>query len=513
MSKIVFVKPELEADAVWDPIRTCSYLGIWFMASLLKSLGHQVWYLDEIVRDGGLKKRTLSRRTLRGSEVEEKSIAVSPEKFQIRKMADYHSLSTVDFVKKYSAFKENGVIERIIVRIGNPEEETLAKIVAINPDFVGIPLIATANYIPATSLARKIKERLPKTRIIFGGQHISAQPEEFLTKNPFVDHVVIGDAITVINKIVGGSITDKMVYGEFQEMSEYPLLDPTIIAEAGYPLEPTYTFPTSGRKSVDFMFSRGCFRRCSFCVAGCQKTHVSATDYRRLDEQLRIFKENGIQELVIQDDAFLWDRHHVKEHLPMIFSAMKKYGFYWQNNGGLDFEGLTDWVTDQIVAYNQSEESHCTALYIPFNPREWNKHESATGSMTRRYHANMENLKRLRQAGIYVFTSTIIGTPEQTLETFGEELEIVHMMIKEGYLDAALPLSATMLPGTVWYQTNGHNIVNKRDFPGYSLFTTHHKTDHLSSQEIEILMIRFLKELEDVQRVFPWGTAFPSPSS
>ena len=47
MSKILFVKPAIEADAVWDPIRTCSYLGLWFMASLLKSAGHDVIYLDE----------------------------------------------------------------------------------------------------------------------------------------------------------------------------------------------------------------------------------------------------------------------------------------------------------------------------------------------------------------------------------------------------------------------------------------------------------------------------------
>lgn len=508
MAKVVFVKPVLEIDGTWDPIRTCSYLGLWFMASLLKGLGHQVWYLDEIVRDGGLGKRRLMLRKLSGSTIEEEPIEVNPEEYQRKKMLDYENMSAGEFVEKYSAFKNEGVIERTIVRIGQDEEDTLRLIGEIMPDIVGIPLIATANYRTATELARRIKELYPSVKILMGGQHISAEPEKFLEENPFVDQIVTGDAIAVIGGIVDGTITDRIVHGGFQEMSQFPLLDPTVIEDAGYPMPPTYTFPTSGRKSVDFMFSRGCFRTCEFCVAGCQKTHVSATCYDQLDRQLQLLKEHGVEELVIQDDAFLWDRHHVKEHLPKILALMKKYGFYWQDNGGIDFEGLTDFVTDQLVKYNSEGEGRCTALYIPFNPRGWNKEKSAAASMTKRYHQNMENLKRLREAGIYVFTSSIIGTPEQTAESFREELAADRMLIEEGYLDAALPLSATMLPGTVWYQHNRQNIVNKEDYPGYSLFSTHHRTDHLEPQDIERMMIEWIKGLEDVQRVYAWGSAF-----
>ncbi|MCR4322639.1 MAG: hypothetical protein NUV61_00945 [Candidatus Azambacteria bacterium] len=130
--------------------------------------------------------------------------------------------------------------------------------------------------------------------------------------------------------------------------------------------------------------------------------------------------------------------------------------------------------------------------------------------MTRRYHQNMENLKRLREAGIYIFTSIIIGAPEQTLKTFEEELEAVRSLIVGKYIDAALPLSATMLPATEWYKTNGHNIVNKKDYPGFSLFTTHHRTEHLEPQDIERLIVKWLKGLKDVQVVYSWGTAFSS---
>jgi hypothetical protein len=224
-----------------------------------------------------------------------------------------------------------------------------------------------------------------------------------------------------------------------------------------------------------------------------------------LDQQLAIFKKAGYEEIVAQDDAFLWDPMHVKTHLPAILACIEKYGFKWQSNGGVDFESMTDWVTDRII-----ESGTCTALYIPFNPRGWNKNESASHSMIGRYHENLKNLKRLREAGVFVFTSAIIGTPEMDLKAFEEELATDKELVREGYLDLALPLSATMLPGTKWYQNNGQNIIDKNDWPGYSLFATHHRTEHFTAQEIETLMIRWYKEMEEVQKNPSWGCAFPS---
>ena len=515
MANIMFIKPNLETDAVWDAIRTCSYSGIWYLASHLKSKGHNVTYLDEVVRNNGLSKRTLFKREIEGDKITETPLDKSYEEFSSQKMQDYCALSPESFVLKYSAFKEEGKVSRTMVRTGNSLEDTLREIEKINPEIIGIPLIATANYLPATSLAKAIKTKFPKIKIIFGGQHISANPEDFIKDNPYVDQVVTGDAISVIEDIVEGREKRKIVSGGFRTMDNFPILDLSLLEGTGYPIKPNYTYPTNGRKSVDFMFSKGCFRRCDFCVAGSQRgNHITTTDYKRIDKQLAEFKKQGVEELVIQDDAFLHDPNHRREYLPKILGLMKKYGFYFQNNGGIEFEGIDDFVTEQLIKYNQEGEGRVTALYVPFNPRSWNKEESAAKSMSSRYHKNAENLKRLReQAGIYIFTSAIIGTPEQTEEAVKEELETDKELIQNGYLDSALCLSATMLPGTKWYESNGHNIINKKDYAGYSLFATHHRTNHLESKDIERLMTTWTKTLDDVQKTYPWGTAFPNSSS
>ena len=512
MANIMFIKPNLETDAVWDPIRTCSYLGMWYLASQLKSKDHKVTYLDEVVRNEGLSKKSLFRREIEENTVTEIPLNQTYKEFNAQKMQDYHTLSPREFIEKYSAFQQSGKVSRTMVRTGNSLENTLREIEKVNPDVIGIPLIASANYLSSTRLARRIKTKFPKIKVVFGGQHISSDPEGFVRDNPYVDQVVVGDAISVIDDVVEGRKIDKIVNGGFRTMKEFPILDPSILEDTHYPIDLTYTYPANGRKSIDFMFSKGCFRRCDFCVAGSQiGNHITSTDYEKINEQLKEFKKHGVEELVIQDDAFLHDPKHRREHLPKILGLMKKYGFFWQNNGGIEFEGIDDFVTDQLIKYNQEGEGRVTALYVPFNPRSWNKEQSAAKSMSSRYHQNAENLKRLRkEGGIYVFTSAIIGTPEQTEVALNEELQTDRELIQNGYLDSALCLSATMLPGTKWYDINGHNIINKKDYAGYSLFATHHRTDHLEPKDIERLMITWTKSLDDVQKTYNWGTAFPN---
>ncbi|MDP3836690.1 MAG: cobalamin-dependent protein [bacterium] len=506
---IVFVKPALETDAVFDPIRTASYLGIWYLASLLILRGYRVRYLDEAVRNNGLSKRTLFKRTIIGGVVSDEPMSLSYDEFEKQKLADFNLLSPKEFISRYSAFRQHGKIERIIVRTGNSIRETLSEIEISKPDYVGIPLIASSNYPQATELGRAIKKSFPRVKIMYGGQHLSTDYEDFVTENPWVDHVVIGDAMEVIEDILEGRKTEQIIYGGSNSMKNFPLLDPKIIQENDYPNEPTYAYTSSGRKTADFMFSKGCFRNCEFCVAGSQNKRITELDEIMIDRQLALFRSHGIQELIIQDDAFI---HSGIDHMNKILSSMKKYGLYWQNNGGLDFQLLTKEITDLFIAYNKEGEGRITALYIPFNPREWNKHDSAAKTMIAKYHDNCENLKRLREeGGIYIFTSEIIGTPDQTIETMENDIEFHKELIRHNYLDAALTLSATLLPGTIWNKNNPDMIINKKDYAGYSLFTTHHRTKNIADPKIiEEYMVKRTKELNVIQKTFRWGTAFPN---
>ena len=510
MANVVFIKPQLETDATWEMVRTSSYLGIWFMASYLKERGHNVFYLDETERDNGIKRTSLYSTVL---DIATGEYTVDPleENIQLYREAkniDFNKLSPKDFVKKYSAFRKDGKICRIIARTGNSIESTKAKLHKIEPDFICISLIATANVRASMRLGEALKKEFPKSRLIYGGQHVSACADNLAKTYPWIDHLVTGDGIHLINDIIDGVQKDKVLEGGFQPMTKFPLLDFDIIKSTNYPIDQQYSYPSFGRKSVDFMFSKGCFRKCDFCVAGGQEgNRVSMWNWDLIEEQFRIFKSEGIEELIVQDDAFIQNMKDLNKKLCL----MKKYGFYWQNSGGIDFELLDDSVTEMFINYNQNGEGRLTGMYVPFNPRDWNRGNSATGTMVNRYVRNFENLKRLREEGrIYVFTSDIIGTPEQNFDTVCQDIRNHKEMITQGFLDAALTLSATMLPGTAWYRYNGHNIISKEDAAGFSLFTTHHKTDKLSPFDIEELVVLRTKELNDMQKTYNWQTAFPN---
>lgn len=550
----MFIKSAIEVDAISDPVRSTAYLGSWYLASLLKEKGHKVRFIDEVFRDGGLQKRKLFERTIVGDKFTEQPIEDKTYRdVQVQKMDDFRNLSEHDFVDKYSPYREEGKITRTMARIGNPLEETLAEVGRTQPDVVAIPLIATANYLPAVELGKAIKDRWPEIKVIYGGQHISAKADEFVKENPWVDHIVLGDALEVIEPVVNGEISDKIVHsiygpegieGPLNErkqkyrgaheplstgLEKFPLLDPEIIAENDYPNETTYTYSTEGRKSVDFMTSKGCFKRCDFCVAGqlAKKkiTPVTTIDEETMDRQLKIFKDAGYDELVIQDDAFLMPREEKDfpgydpnklrvPRLKQVFSVMKKYGFHMQINGGLDFELLNDEVTNEFIKYNKEGEGKITAMYIPLNPRNWVHGRSATKTMIEKHPDAYENLKRLREeAGIYVYTTDIIGDPEkeQTVETMKNDLDLHKRMLREGYVDQVLTLSATMLPGTDWEKKFGEGVINPKDYAGYSLFTTHHRTKDVHDPKLlEEMMIHRNKELNELQKSFPWGTAFPN---
>jgi len=45
--KIMFIKPALESDAIWSIPRSCSNLGMLYLASMLREKGYEVRYLDE----------------------------------------------------------------------------------------------------------------------------------------------------------------------------------------------------------------------------------------------------------------------------------------------------------------------------------------------------------------------------------------------------------------------------------------------------------------------------------
>jgi anaerobic magnesium-protoporphyrin IX monomethyl ester cyclase len=157
---------------------------------------------------------------------------------------------------------------------------------AFNPEMVCFSVV-TAHYQWALALAMKIKERIPKTKIIFGGIHPTLCPEE-VRKNSFIDEVVVGCGI-------------KYFGGQFDPDKLFP--DREIFLKE---------LPPEHRKVQLFMTGFGCPFNCSYCgneqlrKAGQHKLYRRSVD--GCIEELKQLKERGMKYVLFVDDIFTIDR-------------------------------------------------------------------------------------------------------------------------------------------------------------------------------------------------------------
>ncbi|HSU87238.1 MAG TPA: cobalamin-dependent protein, partial [Terriglobia bacterium] len=134
----------------------------------------------------------------------------------------------------------------------------------------------------ALAEAQRLKEVHPGIKIVFGGAHPSADPEECL-KSGVVDYVVVGegeiplvalmDALeegreptgilglwSLENGHISGSTSAAIPNVEELPMPAYDLLE----LEKYFQLDSPWHFPKS-KKAVQYVSSRGCPYHCSYC--------------------------------------------------------------------------------------------------------------------------------------------------------------------------------------------------------------------------------------------------------
>lgn len=148
----------------------------------------------------------------------------------------------------------------------------------------------------AYELADRIHEET-KARVIIGGMHGSALPEEAAKH---ADHVIVGEAEPVILDVVEGRLTDKIVYAPcIQNLDEVPF--------------PDYSLLKTPCNTANVMTSRGCPYCCSFCTTSRMFKPYRRRSVDSVIEELRYYKSLGFRYMNFEDDNFTADREFAKE--------------------------------------------------------------------------------------------------------------------------------------------------------------------------------------------------------
>ncbi len=260
-----------------------------------------------------------------------------------------------------------------------PMEAMVARVKEKNPDIVviGEQLHSYGGYAVVAHFneaAKRIKEDLPKTRIIFGGLWYSAMPTETLAANPAVDYVVMGEEESFGNLIaaidknrnlsevagVTSRVNGKPVMGPYSPLN----MDLDKLPLPAYDLFPMekYVGHTHWKPFVDMVTSRGCPSACTFCYEWDQYDPRNPSDFlkwrakspERVIEELDLLHQKyGVKVVVLQDDNFNTNPERVKK-----FCELKK-----KHNNPIKWVSLgraVDWVNCEKILPLMKE----TGLFI-----------------------------------------------------------------------------------------------------------------------------------------------------
>lgn len=505
MARVALIDPPLYKHPLWDPIRTSQPLGIWSIGSYLKQQGHDVSIICAPLQG-------IDRVETVGS-----GDSSSLDELLERRVRVLDSTSTDSLVDRWFG-------DETLLRIGLSDREILAELERFRPDIVGIATLATCMHESFVSLARTIRKRFPELPVVAGGQHATAMSFELLRDAAgAIDLLVTGEGELVMGKVVeklpdlaAARALEGVAYLDEQgklvrnprpgwtTLETLALLDPALMEHVPLRPLPVHTFGSTPRRYTDMMFSVGCNRNCVYCYSPKMRGKLRQLSGPRIDEQLRLLKDAGYDEVVLQDDDLLRDQAFFKALLRSIRNA----GMTWQDNGGVELELLRDdTIVDAII------DSGCTSIYVPVNPRQL-----ADRLPTRAAVRNIHHLKRLKDAGIYTFTSGIYGVPNlanpgRTYDDLCLLREFHWRLVTENFVDASLVFPLSVLPGTQWFDEamkSDDFEFDREHWIGYSIFVPQVYPKQLGIRRLWSEIIDTHRVLNGVQNSYPWFTPFPN---
>jgi len=207
--------------------------------------------------------------------------------------------------------------------LGLSQKDLIENIVALQPKYLGISA-TTLSISHAAALSDEIKKTLTDTKIIIGGPHLTAIPEETMERFRSFDFGVIGEGEETIKELIqtlehGGDISDvpgiifrqtdsvvKTVPRVFiNDLDRLPFPAWDLLADFPNRYHPP-PFRFKRLPASYIVTTRGCPYKCIFCdrsVFGNKCRGHNAEYILELIEHL--YQSFGVREILIEDDTFI----------------------------------------------------------------------------------------------------------------------------------------------------------------------------------------------------------------
>ena len=338
------------------------------------------------------------------------------------------------------------------------------RLAADEPDFLGFSLYLW-NVERSLHLAREVKRRSPRTRIIVGGPEVSADNPFVLGQTGF-DIAVTGEAEDSFGALMRALLDGRDPAGLPGVATRRPLgLSPFgPAANAGFALTDYPSpyledlVPVEAARSTYIETVRGCRSHCTFCFYPRSSSVLRVLDVERSAALVKGLKDRGAREVVFLDPTF----NHRPELVPLLdalagVNSDKALTFFAEVRA----EGLTPEHARKLAraGFDKLE------IGLQSVNRETLKRVKRGGSPG----MVAEAAKMLHDEGIELLVDLIIGLPGDTPDDVSRGMEFLD---QNGLAAEAQVFPLSLLPGTAMRATAEADGVEFDPAPPYRVRRT-----------------------------------------
>ncbi len=354
------------------------------------------------------------------------------------------------------------------------------KLKEFDPDFVGISF-TTVLFDEMVRVGNVVKNHNPNIKIIGGGPHVSAFPEECLRTSP-IDIGITGEgdftaaeAMSATNLSEVDGIAYKQEQTNAQSASKHvdvivvpkklKFLDDLdllpIPAWDLFDLTKYHTPRQMCRKSpVGWIeTSRGCLYGCVYCNKNIFGQNFRFKSAKRTVDEMEFMLSCGFSEIQIAEDMFTTNKERVMQICQLIIDRGLK--FPWSTTTGVRVDSVN------LEMLKAMKNAGCYRVYYGFESGSDQilvQSRKATNTATARQAVNWS-----KEAGLEVLGFFMIGLPGETEETMQQTIDFA----KSLNIDFAKMTIMSPLPGTpIWNDFKEKGLLKENvDWSNFNYYT------------------------------------------
>ena len=330
-------------------------------------------------------------------------------------------------------------------------QECVAQIEAYNPDWVGFSMF-TANLPSVDILSRLVKKRLPHSKIVVGGPHVTLAEDEVLREAEGVDFAIIGEGERSLVELVTGVPYNKirgLIYRECDRIVVNPK-GPFVDNLDVLPFPKRNNFIPDGVRiqSHHVITSRGCPNKCAFCASPViWRKQVRFRTIENVIEELRQMKESGYRYIYFLDDTFTFKKKRILKLLERM--REEKMNFEWA------CETRLNCLDEDILA--AMKKSGCVRLKVGIESGNMRILNMIDKGITPKL--VLEKTALIRKFGLPLTAYFMIGFPGETDAEALDTIELAKRIEADYYsLSVVAPYYGTRLYNE-FANNNGHKKI------------------------------------------------------